>query len=90
MENIIGPKFHLLSGVPQGSVLSPTLFIFYTADIERPFGNCKDISFADDNTQIIIHPLKAKNSLATKTENEIKRISHYEKKWKIKTNKTKF
>jgi len=73
--NIVGPKFPLLSGVPQGSILSPTLFIFYTADLERPRNNCVDVSFADDNTQIIIYPLTKKEALATTTVNEIRRIN---------------
>lgn len=57
MGNVIESKFPLLIGVPQGSILSPTLFIFYTADFARP-RNCADVSFADGNTQIIIYPLR--------------------------------
>ena len=35
----IGQKFPLLSGVPQGGCLSPTLFALYTADLPPPSGN---------------------------------------------------
>ena len=87
---IIGPKFPLLSGVPQGSTLIPTLFIFYTAQMEQPYANCVDVSFADDNTQVIMYPLKSKEILAARTTMEIERINAYENKWKIKTNKVKF
>ena len=90
VDGITGPRFDLQSGVPQGSVLSPTLFIFYTAQMQRPPANCIDISFADDNTQVILYPLRSKETLATMTSNEINRINSYEKKWKIKTNNAKF
>ena len=58
--------------------------------MERPFANCVDVSFADDNTQVIMYPLRSKEILAARTISEIKRINDYEEKWKIKTNKAKF
>ena len=91
IENHIGPEFPLHSGVPQGSILSPALFNFYTHDMPPPSDGCHQVIFADDQTQIITHPNKiAKRTLAWKTAREIKKISDYEKKWKIKTNRAKF
>jgi len=90
LDTVAGPRFPLQSGVPQGSTLSPTLFILYTADLERPNNNCVDVSFADDITQIMLYPLKSKEMLTAVTVNEIKRINDFEKRWKIKTNKNKF
>ena len=90
IEKHIGPKFHLDARVPQGSILSPTLFIFYTSDIPGPVtATDTDIIFADDVTQVIIHE-GTNRELAIQTEREIVRVNNYEKEWKIKTNKNKF
>lgn len=90
IQDHIGKKIPLLSGVPQGSIISPTLFILYTAKIDPPSPGCLDISFADDITQIIIIPQRSKEMLARKTETEIIRVNKCEDKWKIQTNKAKF
>ena len=42
-----------LSGVPQGSILGPILFIIFTNDLADEFTTCKMISYADD-CQLIV------------------------------------
>ena len=86
----LGNLFQLESGVPQGGILSPTLFIFYTSDIPRSGPNCEDVLFADDITQIIENTDQDKEQLVIDTERQISRINNYERKWKIMTNTTKF
>ena len=87
MDGQLRDKFELKSGVPQGSILSPTLYIFYTSDLKPPGPGATDIMFADDVSQIIEYTHRSKRMLALKTEREIERINKFEKQWKIRTNK---
>ena len=89
-EGSLGNTIEIKSGVPQGGILSPTLFIIYTADMPETPPNVLNISYADDVTQVIIENDKGKQLLSRKTEREIKRLNEYESKWKIKTNRNKF
>ena len=85
-----GAPFNIQSGVPQGSALSPTLYSIYTSDIPQARHGCLNIMYADDVTQIITHPSKSRNFMVNKIQKEINTINTYEKKWKIKTNMSKF
>lgn len=85
----LGENFTLSCGVPQGSVLSPTLFIIYTKDLPSPIIG-QNIVYADDITQIIGYEGKSKTIMNLRTEREIENVNNYEKQWKIKTNVNKF
>lgn len=90
INNIIGPEIEILSGVPQGGILSPTLYTIYTRDLPEPTIDSYDILYADDITQIITHNGKSKRAMAIKVGREIERINKFEREWKIKTNQNKF
>ena len=89
INNHTGPKFEIQTGVPQGSVLSPTLFTIYTNDAPPPLKG-ENITYADDITQIIGYKGKSKQMINRITQKEIIRINKFEDNWKIKTNINKF
>ena len=94
LGNHLGEIIRLESGVPQGSCLSPTLYIIYTADLPPPQGSSEYVAYADDITQIVTwggaKPRPTEVRLARKTEEAIQSINDFENKWKIATNQSKF
>ena len=67
------------SGVPQGSVLGPCLFLFYINDI--PYGlksTCR--LFADDT---IVYLTVKSNSDAEELQDDLNKLAQWEKKWSM-------
>lgn len=73
---------NVLSGVPQGSVLGPILFIIYVNDIDEGI-SCKISKFADD-TKITgrITTTEEKNKL----QSDLNKLINWSKKWQMKFN----
>lgn len=49
----ISDDMNISTGVPQGSILGPLLFIAFTCDIEKHLSNCHLTLYADDTSSII-------------------------------------
>lgn len=78
--------FSISSGVPQGSVLGPLLYVLYTSDLPTA-QNAITGTFADDTAILSCHedPQIASNI----TQNNLDNLQQWLKKWKIKVNESK-
>lgn len=89
VKNTYSDHFTLSAGVPQGSVLSPTLYIMYTNDLPDPIhADSLTIQYADDVTQLVRHT-GGIDSLTERTETELRQVTDWELRWRINTNPTK-
>lgn len=77
---------NIIAGVPQGSVLSPTLFSIYIADFKKT-KNLETAFYADDSINIISG--KNSNAIIKKLNTSLEYTNRFFKKWKIKVNTSK-
>ena len=63
------------SGVPQGSILGPILFIAYTADLAEAIPESKIVAYADD-AAILVSETRLKN-LRTKIERTLENVQKW-------------
>jgi len=78
--------YEIKSGVPQGSVLGPLLYLIYTSDLPTS-SNLTIATFADDTAIIASHdnPFTASFLL----QRQLTKIQSWFNKWKIKVNESK-
>lgn len=86
IDTDLSPHHNIKSGVPQGSVLGPTLFNIYCHDIPNP-PNSQLAMFADDTT--ILTQDNALDLSIEKLQSSLNEITSWFKKWKLNLNPTK-
>lgn len=80
-------KRNIEAGVPQGAVLSPTLYNLYTADIPTNLPNTRIYTYADDTA--IATSSRQIDSSVEHLQNAINMVCEWMARWKIKINAAK-
>ena len=86
INDTVTDLFSINAGVPQGSVLGPTLYLLYTADIPV-MDNTSTATYADDTAVLSTHscPISASIQL----QNHLNKIEDWFKLWRVKINEDK-
>ena len=87
-QQILSDHFTPLAGVPQGSVLSPTLYNMFTHDIPNTKHQLSlTLQYADDVTQLT--RARSLDTLTTRIQTELSETSLWELKWRIQSHPDK-
>ena len=79
----------MVSGVPQGSVLGPQLFLLYTAELFSIVEN-KLYGYADDSTLVAVVPSPGERVAVSESVNQdLNRVSVWCNLWGMKLNASK-
>ena len=86
INNSVSTKHKVTSGVPQGSVLGPTLFIYFINDLPNVTNNVSVKIFADDTK--VFKGIKNEDDV-TNLQHAIDEMYEWTNKWLLKFNKEK-
>ena len=86
VEWILSKRYPILSGVPQGSVLGPLLFIITISNLQN-INNHTKIVYADDTTCVVV--AEDSTELQTKTEDAMVDLIRYYHRARLKLNAEK-
>ena len=89
VDGVFSEPRPVVSGVPQGSVLGPLLFLVYTSDMIMGLEN-KIVQYADDTTLIaLVRSPEMRDEVASSINRDLERISQWCNRWGMKLNSTK-
>ena len=89
MDGCRSKLVNVVSGVPQGSVLYPLLFLLYTSELFSILEN-KLIGYADDSTLIAVVPAPgARVTVAESLNRDLVRVNAWCDLWGMKLNGSK-
>lgn len=86
IDNVLSNERKIQAGVPQGSVLSPTLYLIYISDFKLR-NNYTTALYADDTA--LITSGKVSNAITKNLGKSLSFAKKYFDKWKIRINDTK-
>ena len=86
INNAVSSRLHVTSGVPQGSVLGPTLFIYFINDLPNVNSNIPMKIFADDTK---VYNKIENDEDVTSLQKAIDEMFEWTEKWLLKFNKEK-
>ena len=76
----------VISGVPQGSILGPILFLVFINDLPTIFSSCKLLLFADDAKCLM--PISSKQD-CIQLQSDLDRLSEWCRTWSLSLNEEK-
>ena len=86
INGCLSPPLQVASGVPQGSILGPLLFIIYMNDLPSYISSAKSLMFVDDTKCYCNINSTLDNDIL---QNELNLIMSWNKKWSLSFNPTK-